>query len=107
MLYKLNYTINEIFFNFDIINFPHLDSNIPLGPAYGIYVSQLVRYVRACCNYNDFKIRHLLLVEKLLKQGYKKKRLKSSYLKFHHKYSRDINKYHLETRVILEDVVLN
>ena len=30
-------------FNFFIVNFAYLDSNIPTGPAYGTYISQLVR----------------------------------------------------------------
>ena len=38
-------------FNFPIINFPFLSSNIPSAPAYGLYVSQLIRYARACSNY--------------------------------------------------------
>ena len=31
-------------FNFPIVNFPFLSSNIPSAPAYGIYVSQLIGY---------------------------------------------------------------
>ena len=31
-------------FNFPIVNFPFLSSNIPSAPAYGVYVSQLIRY---------------------------------------------------------------
>ena len=27
---------------FDIVNFPHMSSNIPSKPAYGVYISQLV-----------------------------------------------------------------
>ena len=30
-------------FTFRIVNFPHMDSNIPANPAYGVYISQLVR----------------------------------------------------------------
>ena len=41
-------------FNFPILNFPFLSSNIPSAPAYGVHVSQLIRYVRACSNYQDF-----------------------------------------------------
>ena len=29
--------------SFHIVNFPHMDSNIPSKPAYGVYISQLVR----------------------------------------------------------------
>ena len=41
-------------FNFPIVNFQFMSSNIPSAPAYGVYVSQLVRCARACCNYEDF-----------------------------------------------------
>ena len=36
------------YFNFPIMNFPFICSNILAAPAYGVYVSQLVRYSRAC-----------------------------------------------------------
>ena len=35
-------------FSFHIVNFPFLNSNIPVTPAYGIYISQLVRVGRIC-----------------------------------------------------------
>jgi hypothetical protein len=31
-------------FNCKIINFPNMCSNIPASPAYGVYISQLIRY---------------------------------------------------------------
>ena len=34
-------------FNFKIINFPNMCSNIPASPAYGVYISQLIRYARS------------------------------------------------------------
>jgi hypothetical protein len=30
-------------FNFPIVNFPFLCSNIPAAPAYGVYISRLIR----------------------------------------------------------------
>ncbi len=62
-------------FNFKIINFPNMCSNIPAFPAYGVYISQLIRYARASSNYSDFLKRHLHLRNRLLDQGYKKIRL--------------------------------
>ena len=42
-------------FNFQIVNFrAHMDSNIPSNPAYGVYISQLVRYARICRSNVDF-----------------------------------------------------
>ena len=35
-------------FNFPIVNFPFICSNIPAAPAYAVYISQLIRYSRAC-----------------------------------------------------------
>ena len=35
-------------FDFHIVNYPFLDSNIPSSPAYGVYISQFIRYARAC-----------------------------------------------------------
>ena len=48
-------------FNFKIINFPNMCSNIPASPAYGVYISQLIRYARASSNYSDFLKCHLHL----------------------------------------------
>jgi hypothetical protein len=42
------------YFNFAIVNFPYISSNIPLSSAYGVYISQLIRYARACSTYNHF-----------------------------------------------------
>jgi hypothetical protein len=39
--------------SFKIINFPNMYSNIPVSPAYGVYISQLIRYARASSNYSD------------------------------------------------------
>ena len=41
-------------FDFRIVNFPHMDSNIPANPVYGVYISQLVRYARICTSKADF-----------------------------------------------------
>ena len=48
-------------FNFPIVNFPILSSNIPSAPVYRVLVSQLVRYARACYKYLDFVDREKLL----------------------------------------------
>ena len=59
-------------FNFPIVNFPFLSSNIPSAPAYGIYVSQLIRYARACSNYQDFTERGKVLTTKVVEPGVSK-----------------------------------
>ena len=44
-------------FNFHITNFQFLSSNIPSSPAYGVFISQLIRYARACSSYECFILR--------------------------------------------------
>ena len=63
-------------FNFHITNFPFLSRNIPSSPAYGVFISQLIRYARACSSYGCFILRGLRLSNKLLEQGYVKECLK-------------------------------
>ena len=48
-------------FNFPIVNFPFLSSNVPSAPAHGVFVSQLIFYARACTKYQDFVERGILL----------------------------------------------
>jgi hypothetical protein len=69
--------------NVPIVNFPFIFSNIPAAPAYGVYISQLIRYSRACGSYQDFLDRGLLLTGKLLNQGFLLVKLKSSLRKFY------------------------
>ena len=55
-------------FRFPIVNFPFLCSNIPVAPAYGVYISKLMRYSRTCISFHDFLDRGLLLTRKRLNQ---------------------------------------
>ena len=50
-------------FNFHITNFPFLSSNIPTSPTYGVFISQLIRYARACSSYGCFI---LIVIEEVL-----------------------------------------
>ena len=36
------------------MNISFICSNTPAAPAYGVYISQLIRYSRACGSYQDF-----------------------------------------------------
>ena len=58
------------YFNFPIVNFPFICSNNPAESAIGVFISQLIRYLRACGSYQDFLDRRLLLTRKLLNQEF-------------------------------------
>ena len=80
-------------FDFHIVSFPFLSNNIPSGPSYGVYISQLIRYARCCSHYDDFRYRHKCLVDRLLSQGYIALRLAKSFKKFYGRYQDLIEKY--------------
>ena len=46
-------------FNFEIVNFPFLDGDVPRSPSYGVYISQLIRFARVRSNVDDFNNRNL------------------------------------------------
>jgi hypothetical protein len=48
------------------------------APAYGITISQLIRYPRVCGSYREFIGKELLLTRKPLNQGFLMVKLKSS-----------------------------
>ena len=52
------------------MNFPFICRNIPAAAAYGVYISQLIRYSRACGSYQDFLDIGLLLTRKLLDEWF-------------------------------------
>ena len=58
-------------FPFKVQNYPHLDSNVPCMPMYGVYISQLLHFARTCDRYLDFLARHKRLVRTLLDQGFR------------------------------------
>jgi hypothetical protein len=72
-------------FNLSIVNFSFICSNIPAAPVCGVYISQLIRYVRACGSYQDFldRVLGLLLTRNLLNQGFIMVKLKSSLRTFY------------------------
>ena len=78
-------------------------SNIPASPAYGVYISQLIRYARASSNYSDFLKRHLHLRNRLLDQGYKKIRLIRSLKKFIFRYQDLVEIYSVSAEKIISD----
>ena len=92
-------------FNFHITNFPFLSSNIPSSPAYGVFISQLIRYARACSSYECFILRAARLSSKLLRQGYVMERLKSSLRKFYGRYGDLIKHYEVSLSQMLHDIL--
>ena len=77
--------------------------NFPSSPAYCVFISQLVRYARACPSYECFILRALRLSNKLLGQGYVKERLKPSLWKFYGRYGDLIKRYDMIHDILDDD----
>ena len=80
-------------FAFRIVNFPHMDSNIPANPAYGVYISQLVRNARICTSKVDFINRLRGLSLRLRQQGFETNLLEKLFNKFFSRHGLIIEKY--------------
>ena len=45
-------------FDFDIVNFPFLDGDVPRSTSYEVYISQLIRFARVSSHVADFNARN-------------------------------------------------
>ena len=89
-------------FNFEIVNFPFLDGDVPRSPSFGVYISQLIRFARVCSNVDDFNNSNLFLTAKLLKQGYRYHKIRKAFSKFYHRHSELIVKYNIGLKTLLQ-----
>ena len=65
-------------FDFDIVNFPFLDGDVPRSTSYGVYISQLIRFARVSSHADDFNTRNKVFTAKLLRQGYRYHKIRKS-----------------------------
>ena len=73
-------------YGFKVISFPFLDGNIPNNQSYGVFISQLVRFVRINNTFEGFFNNTKYLVDKLLNQGFSIAALRKKFLKFYQSY---------------------
>ena len=52
--------------DFDFVNFPFLDGDVPRSASYGVYISRLIRFARVSIHVDDFNTRNKVLTAKLL-----------------------------------------
>ena len=62
MLFLPKFTIND--FDFEIVNFPFLDGDVPRSTSYGVQISQVNQFARASSHVADFNPHNLLLKSK-------------------------------------------
>ena len=59
-------------FNFKVVSFPNLNSNIPKDPSYGTFIGELHRLCKSCSSLNYFIDEVKLLINKLINQKFRK-----------------------------------
>ena len=53
-------------FDFEIVNIPYMDGDVPRRASYGVYISQLIRFARVSSHVTDFNTQNKLLTAKPL-----------------------------------------
>ena len=66
-------------FDFDIVNFPLLERDIPRATSHVVNISQLIRFARVSSHVADFNAKNQILTGKLFKQGYRFHKLHKIY----------------------------
>ena len=88
-------------FDFEIVNFPLLDGDVPRSTSYGVYIIQLIRFARASSCVADFNSHNKLLTQKILKQGYRYHKLRKTFSKFYRRYYDSISKFQVRLKSLL------
>ena len=88
-------------FDFNIVNFPFLDGDVPASPSYGVYISQLIRFARVSSHVSDFNSRNKSLTAKLLHQGYRYHKLRKAFSKFFRRYHDLVSKFKIGLHQLL------
>ena len=90
-------------FDFDIVNFPFLDGDVPRRASYGVHISQLIMFARVCNHITDFKARNKCLTANILRQGCRFHKLRKTFSKFYRRHYGLISKYNVGLKTLLSE----
>ena len=76
------------YFDFDKVNVPFLDDDLPRRHSYGVYISQLIRFARVCGRVTYLYARNKSLTAELLQQGYRYHKLRKTFSKFYRRHNK-------------------
>ena len=93
-------------FDFEIVNFPFLNGDVPRSTSYRVYISQLICFARASSYITDFNTRNKILTQKLLKQVYRYHKLCKTFSKFYRRYYDLISKFEVGLKSLLRNGLL-
>ena len=86
-------------FDFDIVNFPFLDGDVPRRPSYGVYTSQLIRFAPVCSHVDEFNTHNKCFTAKRFKQGYRYHKLRKAFSKFYRRHYELISKFNVGIKI--------
>ena len=90
------------YFDFEIVNFPYLDGDVPRRTSCGVYISQFIRFARVISHVSDFNTRNKLLTTKLLNQGYRYHKLRKAYSEFYRRHFDLVSKFSVGLKPLLQ-----
>ena len=79
-------------FDFDTVNFPFLDGDVPRSTSYRVYISQLIRFARVSSHVVDFNAH---------KQGYRYHKLRKTFSKFYRRHFELVSKFSVGLKTLL------
>ena len=88
-------------FDFDIVNFPFWDGDVPRSTSNGVYISQHIRFARVFSHVADFNARNKSLTAKLLQQGYRYHKLRKTFSKFYRRHYELVSKFNAGLKTLL------
>ena len=84
--------------DFDIVNFPFVDGDVPRS---AFYISQLIRFARVSSHVDDFNTGNKVLTAKLLRQGYRYHKVRKAFSTFYRRYFDIVSKYNVGLTTLL------
>ena len=87
--------------DFDFVNFPFLDGDIPHRPSYRVNISQLIRFARVCSHEEDLNAHYTFLTAKLLKLDYRYHKLRKAFSKAYRRHHELVSKFNVGLKSLL------
>ena len=88
-------------FDFDIVNFPFLNDDVPSSTSYQVYISHLIRFTRVSSHMADFNARNKSLTAKLLQQGYRYHKPRKTFSKLCRRHYKLVAKFNVGLKTLL------
>ena len=80
-------------YNFTVIPFPFLESNIVTTVCYSVFFGEILRYLRICTRLLDFENGSRMLASMLIQRVCKRSELAKQFIKLFLRYKNEVRKY--------------